>query len=223
MRGFEQIVKAAQLAALAHAGQMRKGLDEPFILHPMRVAVLAEGCGLSSEAIAAAYLHDVPEDTTLTLDDLIKVGFHGQTIALVSLLTKWWSDEFVLTPEGLKETLRPSEVQRRIKEEFKPAYYAKIAAEHDAVLLKLLDRTDNLIDMVKALPNERAWAERYLKKTREEISPLTAVAIPGGRSAAVHQLVLGHYQNALWALDKALTVQSMAESIRPLAEQGEGP
>ena len=57
MRELEQIVKAARLAAQAHAGQERRGLHEPYILHPMRVAQAAEAAGLSANAVAAAYLH----------------------------------------------------------------------------------------------------------------------------------------------------------------------
>ncbi len=196
MRANEQLVKAAQLATLAHAGQMRKGLNEPFILHPMRVAVAAEECDLLQETIAAAYLHDVLEDTTLTLDDLIKVGFHGETVALVKVLTKWWSDEFVLTPGGVKEDLRPKDVQRRITEEFKPAYYARIANEPEAVCLKLLDRADNLHDMVKALPGERRWAARYLEKTRREFGDLV--------HACQNARVIGRFNAALESLEKAL-------------------
>lgn len=206
MRPHEQIVKAAHLASTAHYGQMRKGLNEPFIWHPMRVAVAVEECGLSPEAVAAALLHDVVEDTTLTLDDLIRAGFHGQTIAIVEVLSKWWSDEFVLTAEGLKETIRPKEMHRRIREEFKPAYYAKIALEPEAVAVKLLDRADNLRDMVKALPGQRSWAERYLRKTREELSPLAA--------NCRFDIVTARYHEALWALDKALTVQEMSRLLR---------
>ncbi len=196
MRDIEQIVKAASIAALAHAGQRRKGIDEPFILHPMRVAVAAEECGLSANAVAASYLHDVPEDTTVTLDDLIRVGFHGETIALVKTLTKWWSDDFVLTPEGLKEALRPKDVHRRIAEEFKPAYYAKIMQEPEAVALKLLDRADNLHDMVRSLKAEPSWARRYARKTAEEFGEML--------HACNNIRVVSRFSEALKNLDAAI-------------------
>lgn len=207
MRASEQIVRAAELATRAHGGQSRKGIDEPFVFHPMRVAVAAEDCGLSLDAIAAAYLHDVVEDTDVTRDHLIDAGFHGETIHLVGLLTKWWNDEFVLTSEGLREALRPSEVHRRIRDEFKPAYYAKIATEPEAVCLKLLDRADNLNDMVRTVVTERKWAAKYYEKTCREVSPLLDLCC--------NEEVTRRYNAALWALEKALAVQSMADGLRP--------
>lgn len=207
MRPTELIVKAVHLATTAHLGQTRDGLDEPYILHPMRVAMDAERHGLSVEAVAAAYLHDVAEDTARSLDDLRLDGIPPRVLTLVTLLTKWWNlkeSERVLTPEAFQA------LTARVRIEFKPAYYARIMGDREALALKLLDRADNMEDMVRCLPAHRTWAKQYLWKTRTEFEGLAL--------ACAYPEVAVRYYTALWTLDKALTVASMAEAIRPLAE-----
>ena len=57
-----------EYAILKHDGQRRQhGADEPYILHPVRVAYLVRGAGLDEDAIQAALLHDVVEDTDWSL------------------------------------------------------------------------------------------------------------------------------------------------------------
>lgn len=167
--GAELLLKAASLAASAHLAQRRKGLPEPYINHPLRVAVAAEECGLSNEAIAAALLHDVIEDTSITMKDLEQCGFPPRTLTIVQLLSKWWDNsrsEKELTVEAFKVHCE------RVRSEFKPAYYQRIAEDHDAVVIKLLDRADNLMDMVKVVHEKRPWATSYLRKTAAEFGPV---------------------------------------------------
>ncbi len=78
---------AYELAVEAHQLQRRKS-GEPYILHPIAVATIcAEEIGLGPTAIAAALLHDVVEDTTVTLDE-IKVQFGEKVTKIVDGLTK---------------------------------------------------------------------------------------------------------------------------------------
>ena len=67
------IKKAQSFANNAHEGQVRKYGGEPYIDHPIRVAMLLIEFipNISEEMVAAALLHDVLEDTDTTLDDLI--------------------------------------------------------------------------------------------------------------------------------------------------------
>lgn len=154
------VLKAAAVAADAHASQRRKGNGEPYINHPLRVAHHAERCGLSAVAIAAALLHDVVEDTPVTFEDLRR-AFPEPVVHMVDLLTKWWPDD------------APAEV----KAAEKPRYYGTLLAERgEAIDVKLLDRADNLLDMAAMLPKARGWAERYLKKTRREFEPVLAAS-----------------------------------------------
>ncbi len=74
--------KALQIAAKAHEGQKDKeGL--PYILHPLRVMGHVEG----SDAQIVAVLHDVVEDTAVTLDDLRAAGFGETVLAAVACVT----------------------------------------------------------------------------------------------------------------------------------------
>jgi (p)ppGpp synthase/HD superfamily hydrolase len=74
--------KALQIAAQAHEGQKDKeGL--PYILHPLRVMGRVEG----EEAQIVAILHDVVEDTPVTLDDLRRAGFSEPVLAAVRCVT----------------------------------------------------------------------------------------------------------------------------------------
>jgi len=77
-----QTRKAMQLAYLAHHGQLdRSGV--PYIFHPLH---LAEQMQTESE-IVAALLHDVVEDTSVSLADLAQAGFSPEVIDAVQLLT----------------------------------------------------------------------------------------------------------------------------------------
>src|SRR5580704_7961210 len=76
------IEKALQIAAQAHEGQKDKeGL--PYILHPLRVMSRVEG----EEAQIVAILHDVVEDTSVTMDDLRRAGFSEAILVAVECVT----------------------------------------------------------------------------------------------------------------------------------------
>lgn len=64
------IERAAEFAAKAHEGMMRKGSKVPYIYHPMEVALIVALLTSDEEVIAAAYLHDVLEDTEVTPEEL---------------------------------------------------------------------------------------------------------------------------------------------------------
>ena len=75
--------KAIAIAAKAHDGQTDKG-GNPYILHPLRVMMNCE----SEAAKICAVLHDVIEDTGITLEDLKSQGFSDEIIATLDCLTK---------------------------------------------------------------------------------------------------------------------------------------
>ena len=77
------IERAIEIAARAHAGQVDKA-EEPYIFHPLRVMLSLSGV----QAQMAAVLHDVVEDTGITLDDLKSEGFSGDVVEAVAALTK---------------------------------------------------------------------------------------------------------------------------------------
>lgn len=77
------IGKAIAIAAAAHADQVDRG-GEPYILHPLRVMAAVEG----EHAKMAAVLHDVIEDTDVTVKDLKAFGIPDPVIKAVIYLTK---------------------------------------------------------------------------------------------------------------------------------------
>ena len=64
------IQKAAEFAAYAHAGALRKGSKLPYIVHPREVAMIVAMMTEDPEVIAAAYLHDVIEDAGVRYEEL---------------------------------------------------------------------------------------------------------------------------------------------------------
>jgi (p)ppGpp synthase/HD superfamily hydrolase len=180
MTPLELVLEAAAFAAMAHAPQRRKTGHEPYVNHVVRVAREASRQGLAPEAVAAALLHDVVEDTRFGLDD-VRARFPPRVVELVHLMTQWWADD---APAAVKASE-------------KPKYYAAILKDADAIALKLLDRADNLEDMAGVADRARRWAERYLRRSEEEMAPLVeAVALPGVRA---------RYEAALAALRAALS------------------
>lgn len=116
------ITKALLIATKAHSGQVDKA-GQPYILHPIRVATqVVKYKHASNQDKTALYvialLHDVVEDTPVTLKTLKSQGFPRPILAAVDLLTK---------REG----------------EPKEAYYARIKKNKLARLVKLADIGDN--------------------------------------------------------------------------------
>jgi (p)ppGpp synthase/HD superfamily hydrolase len=75
--------RALEIAVRAHAGQKDKA-GEPYILHPLRLML---GMATEEERIVAV-LHDVIEDSAVTLDDLKRAGFRARVLAAVDCLTR---------------------------------------------------------------------------------------------------------------------------------------
>lgn len=81
-----KIIKALKVAEEAHKGQFRKS-GEPYIVHPMCVSMILLDLGMDTDTICAGLLHDVVEDTDMTLEDLRK-EFGLKVAELVDSVTK---------------------------------------------------------------------------------------------------------------------------------------
>lgn len=153
------ITSTAVFAATAHANQVRKELNEPYIIHPLRVGKMAAALGMDAEFIGACHLHDVVEDTNIPFSTIAST-FPDRTARLVQAMTKFWQTGYA--PEVIASN--------------KDNYYRNILATEDAPLLKVLDRIDNLHDFAKmarlSAPKSHKWAAKYLAKTDEEFKPL---------------------------------------------------
>ena len=84
--------KAIAIASSAFLGKFDKG-GEPYILHCLHVMRRVKRLG--KEAMIAAVLHDLIEDTEWTADKLIEEGFDPQTVALIVLLTHQEGEEYM--------------------------------------------------------------------------------------------------------------------------------
>ena len=80
------IEKAYQIGKEAHKDQFRKS-GEPYIIHPLWVAIILADLEMDKETIVAGMLHDVVEDTTMTLDE-ISTEFGEEVALLVDGVTK---------------------------------------------------------------------------------------------------------------------------------------
>lgn len=77
------IKKAYQIAKQAHEGQFDKG-GQSYFLHPLAVSEKVQ----SEDAKIVALLHDVIEDTTVTIEDLQREGFSEEILIAIAVLTK---------------------------------------------------------------------------------------------------------------------------------------
>ncbi|MFY0642826.1 MAG: bifunctional (p)ppGpp synthetase/guanosine-3',5'-bis(diphosphate) 3'-pyrophosphohydrolase [Bacteroidia bacterium] len=122
-----QIRQAFDLAMKAHEGMRRKS-GEPYIYHPLAVArIAAEEIGLGTTSIICALLHDVVEDTDITLED-IKAQFGEKVADIIDGLTKI---------AGVFETSSPQAENYR-------KMLLTLANDVRVILIKLCDRLHNM-------------------------------------------------------------------------------
>ena len=93
-----QSKKAYEIAKKAHLGQIDKA-GEDYIKHPEKVASFVS----SDEEKAVAYLHDVIEDTELTLEDLREYGFSEEVLKAVDVITKKKGQDYQTYLNSAKE------------------------------------------------------------------------------------------------------------------------
>ena len=101
---FDLVDRAYALAEAAHNGQRRRS-GEPYICHPLNVARILVELGMDSESIAAALMHDVAEDTAVTIDE-IRQKFGAQVALLVDGVTKLTQIKFSNVEDRQAENLR---------------------------------------------------------------------------------------------------------------------
>ncbi len=79
--GNEGFRRAIRLAAIGHRDQVRRGSGDPYIIHSFLVARIVEEASFDNLTVIAALLHDLVEDTPITLDDIR--GEFGHTVAQI--------------------------------------------------------------------------------------------------------------------------------------------
>lgn len=139
--------KARVFATAAHSaiGQKRKYTDEPYIVHPEMVAFMVKSVPHTNEMIAAAWLHDVVEDTQVTIRDICH-EFGVNVAELVMQLT---------------DISVPSDGNRLVRKEIDREHIAQ--ASPSAKTIKLADLIDNTHNIIN---HDKDFAKVYLKEKK---------------------------------------------------------
>ena len=135
---MQRVRDAYSLAAEAHKEQLRK-TGEPYIIHPIAVArIVAEELELGANPVIAAFLHDVVEDTTYTIDD-IRDRFGDDVAFLVGVVTKQKKEKY--------EKSKQVDNYRQI--------LASVQYDVRAILIKLADRLHNMRTLDSMRPDKQ--------------------------------------------------------------------
>ena len=129
MDSLAQTALVFATAAHAAVGQMRKYTDDPYIVHPIRVATTVAKFGGTDEMIAAAYLHDVVEDTGVSIVDI--QDMFGTDVALIV--------------NGLTDVSKPEDGNRAVRKAMDRQHSAD--ATWAAQFVKCADIIDNAHDI----------------------------------------------------------------------------
>ena len=148
----ERIERAYNVAAAAHAGQTRAS-GEPYVTHPLATSKILADLYMDEDTIVAGLLHDVPEDTNVTIDD-VRAQFGEDVSNLVDGVTKL-------------SQLRYGKDQ--VEAESLRKMFLAMAEDIRVVLIKLADRLHNMRTL-GALQREKQI--KIARETMEIFAPL---------------------------------------------------
>jgi guanosine-3',5'-bis(diphosphate) 3'-pyrophosphohydrolase len=159
-KSLETVARAIEFAVEHHQGMLRRS-GEPFVIHPLEVALILARIRLDSETIAGALLHDLVEDTDVTYED-IEQQFGPRVSVLVNGVTKlsklpWTGD--------VDHSKREKEAQA---ESLRKMFLAMVD-DIGVVLIKLADRLHNMRTL-QYMPPEKQ--QRIAQQTMEIYAPL---------------------------------------------------
>jgi len=151
------VADAYHFAEEAHQGQWRKS-GEPYVEHPLEVALILADLQLDANSLAAALLHDVCENCGIPVSD-IEARFGSEIAKLVDGVTKLgrlsWSEDYVAASESQVENLRKMLVA--------------MAEDLRVVFIKLADRLHNMRTLSALSPEKQHW---IAQETLEIYAPL---------------------------------------------------
>jgi GTP pyrophosphokinase len=180
----DMLRRAYHLADRAHTGQLRDS-GAPYIEHPLHVAEILAGLNSDAPTIVAGLLHDVVEDTTVSLDT-IREQFGEEVARLVDGVTKLSQTE--LSRKALEEAMAPEGMELPIaKSQERAANIRKIflamARDVRVMIVKLADRLHNMRTLDGISPDRQ---KRIAEETLQIFAPLA------------HRLGIWHFK---WQLE----------------------
>ncbi|MDD5794733.1 MAG: bifunctional (p)ppGpp synthetase/guanosine-3',5'-bis(diphosphate) 3'-pyrophosphohydrolase [Clostridiales bacterium] len=149
----ELVKKAYYFAKEAHKNQMRES-GEPYIIHPVNVAIILSELGMDTSTIAAGFLHDVLEDTDCTYEKMAEI-FNVEIANLVDGVTKLSKIEY-----KTKEEQQADNVRKML---------LAMAKDIRVIIIKLADRLHNMRTL-KYKKKEKQ--KQKAKETLEIYAPL---------------------------------------------------
>src|SRR5579862_1079944 len=148
-----RVAEAYRFSGAAHAGQTRQS-GEPYISHPLAVAEILAGWHLDGQALVAAMLHDVMEDTLVTKAEISDT--FGKPVAdLVDGVSKLDKIEFQSAEDAQAENFRKM--------------LLAMARDVRVILIKLADRLHNMRTLAAVAPAKR---RRVARETMEIYAPI---------------------------------------------------
>ncbi|KRM72715.1 RelA/SpoT family protein [Lacticaseibacillus brantae] len=147
------VQKAYDFAAYVHHEQTRKS-GEPYIIHPIQVAGILAELKMDPETVASGYLHDVVEDTNITLGDIQEL-FGNDVAVIVDGLTKLSKVTYVAHKDELAENHRKM--------------LLAMAKDLRVIMVKLADRLHNMRTLMHLRPDKQ---RRIANETLEIYAPL---------------------------------------------------
>lgn len=189
------VERAYEVARKAHEGQRRKS-GEAYMVHPLRVAHGIAKLGLDTASITASLLHDVVEDTSLSVYDVTE-QFGREVATIVDGVTKLGKVPYLSRQEQQAESFRKM--------------LLAMSQDIRVLIVKLIDRLDNMRTL-QHVPREKQ--ERIARETMQIYAPLASrLGIEGVRR---------ELQDLSFRYLEPVTYQSMERDVHSMLDQHPG-